>query len=132
MVSQKHVEIAMEAIGNPFTTQDIETYLFDNKLHDRVKWDIKTEISAVLQTFRKWKMVDRLPQCHTHNRKTIWYMTKLGIDHNEKTCKICHDIRKSHNMYYSDMIQKNIYNRTKLFREDNGEDDNFIYRRGGY
>ena len=112
MVSQEVVQQAMEAIGKPCTTIDIEKHLREKGLMSGT-WDLKTDIASVLNLLRKWLVVDRLPDGHSINRCSVWYLKNKGLDHDTKNCEKCKAMRMSHNKHIGDMASKSTIRKMK-------------------
>ena len=119
MVSQEVVQQAMEAIGKPCTTIDIEKHLREKGLMSGT-WDLKTDIAGVLNLLRKWLVVDRLPDGHTVNRCSVWYLKNKGLDHDIRTCEKCKEIRILHSKHIGNFVFKSEERRMK---KEDGPDE---------
>lgn len=132
MVSQELVELAMDKINEPCTTGEIAEYLITNKMIERPKWDIRLDISGVLRLLKKWLIADKLPQGHTKNMMSIWYLLKWNIKHDHKTCKICKLVKHTHDLHIYDFVTRRDKRRVRNHGEEISQEEfsfGYKYRR---
>lgn len=122
MVSQKLVKEVMEILDKPCNARDISDYIKANNLTNLTS-DIKPDICYVLNTLRKWLVIDKLPDLHGMDSNK-WYIIKDGNTHETSNCHYCKGIRKAHNKNMAQFIIRST-NRNYKEKED---DDDYVHK----
>jgi hypothetical protein len=115
MVSQQMVEDVMKILDRPCTAKDIANYMRENKL-SIIASEISYDISTVLNSLRKWYVVEKFPDLHGPDSNK-WYLTSGENPHDSKRCQYCRGIEATHNGNTVRHMKQTAMRRTRLVRD---------------